>query len=218
MAVIYVDESGDLGWNFDLPYRHGGSSRYLTIAATLVSNENKHHPKRLIKSLYKRLGISVSNNEVKWAKIKEPDRVWVADEMMKLKVKLGQDLSLMSITVRKENVLQHIRSDSNKLYNYMMNLLLSKEMAKHTVVSLIPDQRSIKVSSGDSMHDYLQTQLWFELKAATQLETQPLDSSKCSGLQFSDMLAGMVQGHFEDNKSACVDLLRGHVQMHKLFF
>ncbi len=122
------------------------------------------------------------------------------------------------MTVRKENVLPHILSDSNKLYNYMMNLLLSKEMAKHPVVHLIPDQRSVKVSSGNSMHDYLQTQLWLELNAATQLKTTQLDSSMCAGLQFADMLAGMVQSHFEDKKSECVNRLSGHVQMHNLFF
>jgi hypothetical protein len=217
MTVIYVDESGDLGWAFNAPYRQGGSSRYLTIAATLISNEMKHHPKRLIKSLYKRLK-TPADHEIKWAYLQTADRLWFAEEISALKKKLGQDLILMSMTVQKEKVLPYIRSDSNKLYNYMMNLLLVKEMAKHPVVSLIPDQRSVKVSSGHSMHDYLQTQLWFDLNAATQLKTTPLDSSKCAGLQFSDMLAGMVQSHFEDRKSECIHRLSGHVKMHRLYF
>lgn len=34
--TVYLDESGDLGWKFDAPYRSGGSSRYLTIAAIAV--------------------------------------------------------------------------------------------------------------------------------------------------------------------------------------
>ncbi len=88
MAIIYVDESGDLGWSFDAPYRHGGSSRYLTIAATLVSSEMKHHPKRLIKSLYSRLK-TPAGAEVKWSGIGEPDRLWLAGEMAALKTKLG---------------------------------------------------------------------------------------------------------------------------------
>jgi len=33
---VYVDESGDLGWEFAQPFRQGGSSRYLTIASLLV--------------------------------------------------------------------------------------------------------------------------------------------------------------------------------------
>lgn len=37
----------------------------------------------------------------------------------------------MSMTVRKENVQEHIRADSNKLYNYMISKLLLNEMAKY---------------------------------------------------------------------------------------
>jgi hypothetical protein len=51
-VLIYLDESGDLGWSFDKPYRHGGSSRYLTIASLVVDPSKKHFPKRLIKKLY----------------------------------------------------------------------------------------------------------------------------------------------------------------------
>lgn len=29
---VYLDESGDLGWVLDKPYRNGGSSRFMTIA------------------------------------------------------------------------------------------------------------------------------------------------------------------------------------------
>ncbi len=217
MAVIYVDESGDLGWKFDAPYRNGGSSRYLTIAAAIVSSEKKHLPKRLIKSLYSRLN-TPATDEIKWSAIKDTDRLWLSNEIALLKTKLGQELALLTMTVNKQNVMQHIRSDPNKLYNYMMNLLLSSEMAKHPVVVLIPDQRSVKVSSGNSMHDYLQTKLWLELNAATQLTTTPLDSSKCGGLQFADMLAGMVQSHFEDQKSVYLQPLFGHVQIKTLYF
>jgi len=50
--IIYLDESGDLGWKFTAPYRNGGSSRHLTIASLAVSPPNKHRPKRLVKKLY----------------------------------------------------------------------------------------------------------------------------------------------------------------------
>jgi uncharacterized protein DUF3800 len=51
-SIIYLDESGDLGWNFTAPYRYGGSSRYLTIAALCVPSGKKHIPKRAIRELY----------------------------------------------------------------------------------------------------------------------------------------------------------------------
>jgi hypothetical protein len=46
---VYLDESGDLGWTFDKPYRHGGSSRYLTISVLIVPKDLSHLPKRILK-------------------------------------------------------------------------------------------------------------------------------------------------------------------------
>ncbi|MBF4102116.1 DUF3800 domain-containing protein [Gallibacterium anatis] len=48
---VYLDESGDLGWKFDAPYRQGGSSRYLTIAAIVINHDKRHILKRLMKDL-----------------------------------------------------------------------------------------------------------------------------------------------------------------------
>jgi len=54
--LIYLDESGDLGWNFSAPFRNGGSSRFLTIAALCVPTPKKHLPKRVVKKLYQKFG------------------------------------------------------------------------------------------------------------------------------------------------------------------
>ncbi len=217
MAFIYLDESGDTGWTFNAPYRRGGSSRFLTIAAVIIPREKRHHPKRVIKSLYKRLKIS-SRDEIKWVHLGETDRLWLASQISLLQDKLKDDLLLTSMTVKKENVFPHIRREPNFLYNYMLNLLLSQQMAKYENVWLIPDQRSIKVSSGNSMHDYLQTQLWFEHQATTKLKTTPLDSKNCMGLQFADMLAGFIQSHYEDGNSHYIESIRGHIKIRELFF
>ena len=219
MTVIYVDESGDLGWTFTAPYRKGGSSRHLTLAAVLITSEKKHYAKRFIKSLQQKFKIS-KTDEIKWALLRPIDKNYVANELLSLKQKLGDDLLLMSMTVKKENVMPHIRKDPNKLYNYMMKCLLCEEMAKRPIVTLIPDPRSIKVESGNSMHDYLQTQLWFELNAATQLSTCPIDSKCCNGLQLADLLSGIVQSHFEDKKSIPYSTLsnNGIITPRKLFF
>lgn len=48
-----------------------------------------------------------------------------------------------------------MRRDSNKLYNYMIGLSLLDEMINYENVVLIPDPRTIKVKSGNSLHDYL---------------------------------------------------------------
>lgn len=214
---IYLDESGDLGWKFDAPYRRGGSSRHLTIASLVVSPEKSHLPKRLIQKLYKKFNWP-TRIEKKWADMSLDERIWFSQKANELRLRNPDDIRYLSITVKKENVQSHIRKDANKLYNYMIGLSLLNEMSRHDNILFVPDPRSIKVESGNSLHDYLQTQLWFENQASTNLTTQPSDSAASRNVQFSDMLSGIVQGHFEDGNSQPWNSLRMSISYKTLFF
>ncbi len=166
--IICLDESGDLGWKFDAPYRRGGSSRYLTIASLVISPNKKHLPKRLIKKLYTKFNWP-TNIEKKWSDMSLAERIWFAEKANELHSKYPSDIKYLSITVKKENVQSHIRRDANKLYNYMIGLSLLDEMSNHDKITFLPDPRSIKIESGNSLHDYLQTKLWFERRSTTIL-------------------------------------------------
>lgn len=215
-VTIALDESGDLGWKFDAPYRQGGSSRYLTIASILFPQEKNKHPKRLVKNIYTKFKWN-PQVEIKWADMSLNQRSEFAEQLKSL-VLNHPDIKLLSITVKKEKVQEHIRSDGNKLYNYMIGLSLLNEMKNHASVLFIPDPRSIKVKSGNSMHDYLQTKLWFDKNAQTILTTTPMESQSCKAIQVADMLSGVVQNHFEDGKSDAWEILSPHIECRRLFF
>lgn len=144
--IIYLDESGDLGWSFAAPFRNGGSSRYLTIAAICVPSDKKHLPKRIIRKLYGQFGWPISV-ERKWSMMNDPERTAFAQAAHAL-CQANADIHLHAITVRKQNVQMHLRADGNKLYNYMIRLSLLGRMRHHPEVIMIPDPRSIKVRSG----------------------------------------------------------------------
>lgn len=217
MPIIYLDESGDLGWTFDQPYRAGGSSRYLTILSLVVSSAAKERPKRLIKRLYSKFEWDTSK-EKKWSMMDAAERDRFSRTALALIQSYPDDIQYHAIVVKKEQVQDHIRRDPNKLYNYMIGLSLLPEMSRHDDILFVPDPRSIKVQSGNSLHDYLLTKLWFEHHVQTQLTTQPLSSDKCLNLQFADMLSGLVQHHFEDGNSNAWNILAPHIQCKKLFF
>jgi len=214
--IIYLDESGDLGWDFSRPYRSGGSSRFLTIGALCVPPGTKHFPKRVIKDLYDQFGWK-PGTEKKWADMKPDERKEFAESAYKMSV-AHDDIRLRAITVRKEKVMQHIRTDSNKLYNYMIGLSLLDVMAPHDEVTLVPDPRSIKVKSGNSLHDYLQIDLWFVKKVKTMLKTIPQDSQSCRGIQFTDMLCGVIRSHWEDGETQNYNVISPKVRQKCLFF
>ena len=129
-----------------------------------------------------------------------------------------EEISLHCITVHKPKVQTHIRDDSNKLYNYMIGLLLLSTMATHEEVTLVPDPRSIKVQSGKSLHDYLQIDLWFVKNVTTVLKTAPQDSELSRGIQFTDMLCGLVRSHYEDGEQTNYTLLAPCIHEKRLFF
>jgi len=52
----FLDESGDLGWVLDKPYRHGGSSKFLTLAFLLLPPSDRNAAKHLMRSMYDRFG------------------------------------------------------------------------------------------------------------------------------------------------------------------
>jgi hypothetical protein len=198
-AHIYLDESGDPGWIFDQAYTHGGSSRYLVIAASLMHIDQEHKPERLVRQLYKYRKWN-PRKEKKWAQMSKQARTDFAKSAANL-LKATPQISDSAIVVNKQNVQPHARRDAHNLYNYMVKLLLLNEMAKHDRISFIPDARSVKVGSSNSLHDYLQTELWFTLNAHTLVETVPRDSQHCLNLQFTDMLAGVIHSHFEFGES-----------------
>lgn len=216
MAKIFLDESGDLGWKFDAPYREGGSSRHLTIGAVVVPDKDSHQPARVIRDLYTERKWTTAK-EKKWTDMSDSARLDFATKALALSQRVS-DVRFFAITVYKQRVRPELHSDPNLLYNYMVKLMLAQEMACHDTVTIIPDPRSIKVTSGSSQHEYLQTTLWYEHNVNTRLITKPVDSKKELGIQFADMLSGVVQAHHEDGRSIPWSAMAGVVQWKKLFF
>ena len=64
----------------------------------------------------------------------------------------------------------------------MIKLALLPVIKDEVVVNLIRDNKSIKVKSGNSLIDYLQITLWFDMKVRTKIVDIPMDSKKVQNL------------------------------------
>lgn len=213
---MFLDESGDLGWIFDHPYRAGGSSRYLTIAGLCCEEKRQFVPARAIRELYTRRGWD-PKKEKKWTQMDAAERTefaLTADAMLKA----NTDISLHAIVVNKERVMSHIRADANKLYNYAIGCCMLEHFSRYDNVKLVPDPRSVKVASGNALPDYLQMKLLFDMSAATQLVARPRDSKASLQIQFVDMLAGLIQARYEDGNLADLAILAPHLNLVHLYF
>lgn len=213
---VFLDESGDLGWEFGKPFRKGGSSRFFTLAFLVVDNSTHKYPRRIMKKLRMKYRMK-SSREIKGAKLTDNQLMYFAGKVVKLRT-VHPDIMIEAITVKKENVQDHIREDSNKLYNFMVNLCLPDLIEGQTEVLFTPDPRSIKVASGNSMVDYLQTQLWFERGVVTKLIQRPSESHSNLNLQFIDVIAHIIWSYDEDKDRNAYRILAPMVSRRRLFF
>lgn len=213
---VYLDESGDLGWVLDKPYRYGGSSRYLTIAFVVCPSEKKHLLQRIVADVYRRTKFN-PKKELKGSALSVADKCFFAEKVRKL-VSMNTDIVVGSITVNKSKVQQHIREDANKLYNYMIRLAVLPVIKDEPFVNLIRDNKTIKVKSGNSLIDYLQTELWFELHSRTKVVDIPSDSKCVKNLIFIDWINNLIWGRYEYSNTPAYDILKNVITSRKLFF
>ena len=198
---IYLDESGDLGWKLDLPYGQGGSSRYLTLAIMFVPHHLRKLPKKLIVGLYSKYGWQ-NEKKASGADLAQKE---VFSELAVQLIRNNPTIKVDVITVRKDKVASHIRSDANKLYNFMVACVVPEYVGGYATVLFMPDERSVKVKSGNSLVDHLQTKLWFELNLKTKIINQPAQSHMDYNIQFVDWIAHCVWSKFENVVDAPYD-------------
>lgn len=129
-----------------------------------------------------------------------------------------ETIKLASITVDKRNIAPHIRTDSNIIYNYMIKLVLPDYIKTYPQVFLFPDPRSIKVKSANSMTEYLQIYLWFELGVITKLNKHTISSDQNLNIQFADFLAHIVWDSYEHGIMTYRNQLSGVIDNRELFF
>lgn len=198
-TFIYLDESGDLGWNMTAPYQHGGSSRMLTLAAICMPESKTKYVQRIVKALYKKRKRPLKN-ELKSVDLNSADK----DLFLKLTAKMlaeHPDIQIRSITVNKNYVSSRFKKDPNVLYNYMIKLFLLKKICQSAYVDFMPDRRSERVNTKWNMGEYI-NQMIQEASIEHSIKNQscnvvPMDSSKSLELQYIDFYAGLIWSMYE---------------------
>lgn len=219
--LIYLDESGDLGWKFDHPYQHGGSSRKLTISAVSCPEAKVNHLRRIVRGLYKKRKRPI-RHELKSVNLGAGDRTHFIRELERLR-RDHADIRFFSITTDKQRVQETLRADANKLYTFMVRHLLLDELCANRFVDLIPDARSEKVNTGWNLGHYL-AQMIYERRVSTAVINEschvtPMESHHHLELQFVDYYTALVWAKYEYAQPHFDDFLGGpQVQDMRLFF
>jgi hypothetical protein len=204
--ILYLDESGDLGFNFSVP----GASRHLTIA--FIATTNSTELKRVVRDIKRNQGIGGST-ELKGYNTRFEIREELARRLARLPVEIH------AVTVYKPNVETRLREDTNIFYNYVAGLVLVPYICKQSRITTCYDARKIKVKTGFDIDPYIRYKVLFEEKKNVIIFSQHLNSATSLAIQASDIVTNAIFRKYENGDNRLASILQPiHVRDSRLFF
>ena len=214
---IYFDESGDLGWTLDKPYRKGGgSSQYFTIAYLIIPS----HKNKIINRFVKRFNAERGSQlEYKGASFNEKRAKSMANKIAHL-LRLHNDIQLGAVSVKKKNLPKQLIDSSNDdvVYNYLVQIGLCDRLESLDEANIIPDRRSVPRGSQNSCSDLLKNDLWFWRRSSVAINYAPEESHHNTRLIFVDWVANFVWRNYEFGKDKAYKILQPLLAEEQLFF
>lgn len=210
---IYLDESGDLGREFELPFGRGGSSRFFTLAAVAVDDAQISQLTRTVRGIYKGRSRLVKS-ELKSHQLNQKEKALFAQQAKQLAQtkKLIELIELSAITVDKRSLPVLMHTDREVMLHHMHKQLLLPLLISHAEVTLIPDQ----TNGGERLTQALDAVLNLaiaEAGANTQLTIRATDSKHDLAVQFADYLAGLAWQASEFGKNAGLKMLGADIRL-----
>jgi hypothetical protein len=214
---IYFDESGDLGWTLDKPYRKGGgSSQFFTIAYLILPSDKNKIINRFIKRFNTERG---SDREYKGLAFTEKRAKSMANKIAHL-LRLHEDITLGAVTVKKRNLPEQVIGSNNDdvAYNFLVQKGICDKLVGFEKANIIPDKRSVPRGSQNSCSDLIKNDLWFWRRADVEIHYIPEESHQNTRLIFIDWIANFVWRYYELNKDKAYRILTPHLVEEQLFF
>jgi Protein of unknown function (DUF3800) len=207
---IYLDESGDLGREFELPFGRGGSSRFFTLAAVAVDDAQISQLTRTVRGIYKGRSRLVKS-ELKSHQLNQKEKALFAQQAKQM-AQTKKLTELSAITVDKRSLPALMHTDREVMLHHMHKQLLLPLLISHAEVTLIPDQ----TNGGERLTQTLDAVLNLaiaEAGANTQLTIRATDSKHDLAVQFADYLAGLAWQASEFGKDAGLKMLGADIRL-----
>ena len=132
------------------------------------------------------------------------------------------EIEVHAITVKKENVEQKLRRDTNILYNYMVGLSLVERILEeptNTSVIVNVDRRIISITSGFNFNQYLRYKVWYEgERQDINLDVYHLDSHEAYATQGTDIICNSVFKKYNSNNYNLFRIIQKKVNSDKRLF
>ena len=168
MLYLFLDESGDLGFNF----RNKRTSKFFIV--TILATTSKRSIEKLVSKTY----LSIKRRKQKSGTL-HAFRETPITRLRLLKGLADKDCTVMTLYLNKKRVYTKLTDEKVVLYNYLTNILLDRIMNKRLIntkvdsVTLIASQRETNKFLNENFKNYLcnQTNLKHKLNITVSIKT-----------------------------------------------
>lgn len=198
MYHIYLDESGDLGFS-------SGASKFFVLAF-IFTEESSKKIRRIIKD------IKVKHSIPPEAELKASKSRWLLKEAV-LQESLKINYKIRALIINKSLVYKYLQQDTNILYNYLSKVLILDFLTTlKGETEVIFDQRTVKVTSGNSIYEYLQAELYFEKKYFNnKLTVKHVESNFNYFIQLADFVSNAIYKKYEKSEVKFYDVIKSRI-------
>jgi hypothetical protein len=188
MPTIFIDESGDLG---------SASERFFVIALVIPQN------KKRLDNIVKRHCAKNKVDEIKTSLLNFPEK----QDLIK-KLSSVDDHSIYYVVADKNHVQPNLFHDKNLLFNYLFQWVVKPVIKSSSgTLNIILDNHTTKVTSRNSLADYIKIKAYAEWGVTSVINIQYKDSKDCKAIQIADLVANTVYGRYVYNKTHLYKLL-----------
>lgn len=198
MWYLYLDESGDLGFDFV----NKKPSKFFTITILALSSQNAN--RKLIKAVQTTLRRKINGPKCRKRIVPELKGTGTTLELKKYFFQKSKDIKfgIYSITLNKKRVFERLAKDKSRVYNYIARQVLDQipfEKNNGDRVELIID-RSMGKPEIEEFNSYIRRQLEGRLSPNVPLDIYHWQSHENSGLQAVDIFCwGIFQKYERQN-------------------
>lgn len=188
MWYLYLDESGDLGFDFV----NKKPSKFFTVTILAVRGENNHKLTKAVKiTLRRKFAKKQRVDELKGHKCPLSVKKYFYNQVKDIK------FALYAITLNKMRVYERLRQDKERVYNFIARLVLDQIPFSNADlrVEIIVDKSKTKQNIAE-FNQYILRQIKSKFDPKVPLDVCHLDSKQNFGLQAVDIFCwGIFRRH-----------------------
>jgi len=204
MAYIFLDESGDLGFDF----QKKKTSKFFVV--TCLFTENKRPIEKIVKKTHSELKKKYKRRFGILHAIKEKP----ITRQRLLKRLNEKDCTVMTIYLNKKKVYTRLHDEKSVLYNYVINILLDRIYTKKIIsikdkVELIASRRETNKFLNENFKNYLNWQVENHHKTNIKISIRIPSDEKV--LQAVDFLSWAIFRKYEYGDDSYYNIIKNKI-------